>query len=90
VIENMSYYQLPDGERDYIFGEGGADRWAEQERLPVLGHIPITRALRESGDRGAPLVVAEPDNPSAVELRRAARMLAGQVSIQSLSSLPVL
>ena len=89
VIENMSYYQLPDGERDYIFGEGGADRWAEQERLPVLGHIPITRALRESGDRGAPLVVSDPDNASAVELRRAARMLAGQISIQALSSLPV-
>ncbi len=90
VIENMSYYQLPDGERDYIFGEGGADRWAEEERLPVLGHIPITRALRESGDQGVPLVVSDPDNASAVELRRAARMLAGQVSIQAMASLPVL
>lgn len=90
VVENMSYYLLPDGQRDYIFGEGGADRWAAEERLPVLGHVPITRALRESGDLGAPLVVTDPENPSAVELRRAARLLAGQVSIQALATLPVL
>ncbi|MEJ2668615.1 MAG: Mrp/NBP35 family ATP-binding protein [Deinococcales bacterium] len=89
VVENMSYYQLPDGTRDYIFGEGGADRWAEEERLAVLGHIPITRALRESGDRGAPLVVTDPENASAIELRRAARALAGQISIQAMASLPV-
>lgn len=89
VIENMSYYALPDGTRDFIFGEGGADRWAEQERLPVLGHVPITRALRESGDGGVPLVVANPDDPSAQELRRAARVMAGQVSIQSLAVLPM-
>jgi len=89
VVENMSYYALPDGSRDYIFGEGGADRWAEQERLPVLGHVPITRALRESGDSGVPMVVSDPDDASAKELRRAARVLAGQVSIQSMSTLPM-
>ncbi|MFO7544966.1 MAG: Mrp/NBP35 family ATP-binding protein [Trueperaceae bacterium] len=89
VIENMSYYALPDGSRDFIFGEGGADRWAEEEKLPVLGHVPITRALRESGDEGVPLVVAKPDDASAVEFRRAARTLAGQVSIQTLSALPM-
>jgi ATP-binding protein involved in chromosome partitioning len=90
VIENMSYYSLPDGTRDHIFGEGGAERWAAQERLPLLGQIPITRGLRESGDAGVPLVVSDPGSASAIELRRAARIMAGQVSIQSLSSLPVL
>ncbi len=89
VIENMSYYALPDGTRDHIFGEGGAERWAESEKLPLLGQVPITRALRESGDSGTPLVVSHPDDPSAVELRRATRRMAGQVSIQSVSSLPM-
>ena len=89
VIENMSYYALPDGSRDFIFGEGGADRWAEEEKLPVLGHVPITRALRESGDAGVPLVVANPEDASAKEFRRAARAMAGQVSIQTLSALPM-
>ncbi len=89
VIENMSYYPLPDGTRDYIFGEGGAGRWAEQEHLPLLGQVPITRALRESGDGGTPLVLLDPGNPSALELRRAARRAAKQVASQALSSLPM-
>lgn len=90
VIENMAYYQLPDGSKDYIFGEGGAARFAEAERLPLLGQIPITRAMRESGDLGAPLVVASPESPDALVLRKAARLLAGQVSIQAMNSLPML
>lgn len=89
VIENMSYYALPDGTKDHIFGEGGAERWAEAEKLPLLGQVPITRALRESGDSGTPLVISHPDDPSALELRRAARRTAGQVSIQSVNSLPM-
>ncbi len=65
VIENMSYYALPDGSRDYIFGEGGAVRWAEQEKLPMLGSIPITRS-------------------------RAARLMAGQISVASMATLPMI
>lgn len=89
VIENMSYYALPGGERDYIFGEGGAGAWANQENLPLLGNIPITRELRESGDGGAPLVVANPQSPSAVALRRAARGIANSVGAQAASTLPL-
>jgi len=90
VIENMSFYQLPDGTRDRIFGEGGAEVFAQQERLPLLGQVPITRRLRESADGGIPIVIAAPDDPSAVVLRRAARLLAGQISVQALNTLPVL
>lgn len=89
VIENMSYYALPSGERDHIFGEGGASQWADSEGLAMLGSIPITRELRESGDAGVPLVVSAPQSASAVELRRAARSVAGMVETQSASSLPV-
>jgi ATP-binding protein involved in chromosome partitioning len=89
VIENMAYYQLPDGARDYIFGQGGAARLAAKEQLVLLGEIPITRRLRESGDSGKPIVLTDPDSPEALALRRAARMLAGQISIQSRMTLPV-
>lgn len=89
IIESMSYYQLPDGTRDYIFGEGGARAFAEQENVPLLGEIPITRRMRESGDEGKPLVLADPDSPDAQVLRQAARTLAGQISVQNLMTLPV-
>ena len=89
VVENMSYYALPDGERDYIFGEGGAAKFAEEEKLALLGEIPVTRRMRESGDQGQPLVIAEPDSPDAKALRSAARTLAGQISIQAMMTLPV-
>lgn len=89
VIENMSYYELPDGSRDYIFGQGGAAKFAEKENLALLGEIPITRHMRESGDAGKPIVMADPESAEAQALRKAARVLAGQVSIQSLMTLPV-
>lgn len=90
IIENMSYYELPDGTRDHIFGSGGAQAFAEAEKLPLLGQIPIRTALREAGDSGTPLVLADPTNPSSVELRKTARSLAGQVSVQSRMTLPVM
>jgi ATP-binding protein involved in chromosome partitioning len=89
IIENMAYYQLPDGSRDYIFGEGGAKVFAEKEHVPLLGEVPITRALRESGDAGKPLVLTDPDNSSAAALIEATRTLAGQISIQNLMTLPM-
>jgi ATP-binding protein involved in chromosome partitioning len=89
VVENMSYYALPDGTRDFLFGEGGARIFAESEGLPLLGEIPITRALRESGDAGVPLVISDPESSSAVALREMARRVAGQISIQAQQTLPL-
>jgi ATP-binding protein involved in chromosome partitioning len=51
--------------------------------------VPIAKPLRESGDAGAPLVVSDPSDPAAVELRRAARKLLRRVSEESLTSLPM-
>src|SRR4051812_35128259 len=37
MIENMSFFDVPGGERQYLFGHGGARRMAEQSGLPFLG-----------------------------------------------------
>lgn len=63
VIENMAYFEAPDGSRTHIFGEGGARRIAAETGAPFLGEIPIDVRLRESCDAGAPLVAAEPQHP---------------------------
>ncbi len=90
IIENMSYYQLPDGSKDYIFGEGGAVKFAQEEKIALLGQVPITRELRESGDSGTPLVISSPDSASSEELRKSARALAGYISVQNMMTLPVI
>jgi ATP-binding protein involved in chromosome partitioning len=63
VIENMAYFETPDGTRTYIFGQGGARRTAEAAGVPFLGEIPIDVALREACDEGTPLVATEPKHP---------------------------
>ena len=66
MIENMSSYVCPKcGEETQIFGHGGVRKAAERMDLPFLGEIPIDLAIREGGDNGKPLVVANPDSPQA-------------------------
>ncbi len=74
VIENMAWFEQPDGSRAYIFGEGGAQRTAEEMKVPFLGALPILSALREGGDTGVP---AATGTSSAAE---AFRLLAEAVS----------
>jgi ATP-binding protein involved in chromosome partitioning len=45
VIENMSAYVTPDGERHELFGAGGGDALARQIGAPLLGSIPIDAAV---------------------------------------------
>ncbi len=66
VVENMSYYQLPDGTRDYIFGKGGGRDLSQRLGVPLLGQVPIETRLREGGDAGRP-VAAFPDGSAAAE-----------------------
>ncbi len=75
VIENMSGFVTPGGERFQIFGEGGGQLLAEELDVPLLAKIPLTMALREQSDSGVPLVVSDPDDPAAQALRQGARGL---------------
>jgi ATP-binding protein involved in chromosome partitioning len=56
VIENMT------GE---VFGRGGGELLAEELGVPLLGEIPLDPRLREQGDLGSPLVVADRGSPTA-------------------------
>jgi len=61
IVENMSYFITPNGERVEIFGHGGGRREAERLNIPFLGEVPLFTAIREGGDRGVPIVVSAPD-----------------------------
>ena len=73
VIENMSGFTTPDGERFTIFGEGGGQQLADELDLPLLGKVPLSEPLREHADEGSPLVTADPDSPASQAIRQAAR-----------------
>ena len=70
IIENMSYFTTPNGERVEIFGHGGGKAEAARQGIPFFGEVPIFTEIREGGDRGLPVVVSMPNHP------------AGQVFIQ--------
>ncbi|GAB3539494.1 Mrp/NBP35 family ATP-binding protein [Arthrobacter tecti] len=80
VIENMSWLELPGGERMEIFGSGGGEELARRLTATVgydvglLGHIPLEPALREGGDSGRPVVLG-PSSPAALELKQIAATL---------------
>ncbi len=75
VIENMSGFVTPSGERFQIFGEGGGQLLAEDLDVPLLAKIPLTMALREQSDAGIPLVFSDPDDPAAQAITQGARGL---------------
>jgi len=75
VIENMSGFTTPDGERFTIFGEGGGQQLADDLDVPLLGKVPLQEELRISADEGRPLVLEDPDAPAAQAIYHAARGL---------------
>ena len=82
VIENMSWLELPDGSRMEVFGSGGGAIVAESltravgAQVPLLGQIPLDTRVREAGDAGTPVVLAEPGAPASVALAAVADRLA--------------
>ena len=75
VVENMSSFTTPSGERFEIFGEGGGAELAGELDVPLLGKVPLTMPLREQADGGLPLVIEDPDEPAAQAIRQVARGL---------------
>ena len=80
IVENMSYFTAPNGERVEIFGHGGGKDEATRQNVPFLGEIPLFTEIREGGDRGMPIVVSTPNHPAGQAFIQLAEML-----IQNLS-----
>ena len=75
IVENMSYFTAPNGERIEIFGHGGGRAEAERQKIPFLGEIPIYTEIRLGGDSGVPVVVSHPDQPFGQAFVRVAESL---------------
>jgi ATP-binding protein involved in chromosome partitioning len=86
VIENMSGFTTPAGERFPIFGEGGGQALADELDVPLLGSVPLTMPLREQADAGVPLAAVHPDDPAAQAIHQAARGIIAMTPV----ALPIL
>jgi ATP-binding protein involved in chromosome partitioning len=87
IVENMSYFIPPDmPDRQYdIFGSAGGEKTAAELDVPLLGCVPLEIPLREGGDRGLPIVVADPHSASAKALTAIAQQIAARVSVAALA-----
>jgi ATP-binding protein involved in chromosome partitioning len=80
IVENMSYFTAPNGERLEIFGHGGGKQEAARQHVPFLGEVPLFTEIREGGDAGMPIVVSAPNHPAGrafVEIAEALRKRPG-------------
>ena len=65
IVENMSYFTAPNGDRIEIFGHGGGAAEAKRQGTAFLGEVPLFTEIREGGDAGIPVVVKSPEGPPA-------------------------
>ena len=77
LIENMAVHVCSQcGHAEHLFGQGGGERMAAQYGVPLLGSLPLEIGIREQGDAGVPIVVAQPDSAAAQAYRQTAQNLA--------------
>ena len=82
VVENMSHFVCPDcNNKHNVFGVGGAKAISEKFNMPFLGEIPLTSGIMSGSDMGKPIMITNPDSPSANAFRESAKNIAAQCSI---------
>jgi ATP-binding protein involved in chromosome partitioning len=79
IIENMSYFTTPTGDRVEIFGHGGGQGEAKRQNVPFLGEEPLFTEIREAGDRGIPLAASAPETPAGKAFMEIAKSLHRQL-----------
>ena len=80
LVENMALHACSAcGHVEHVFGSGGGERMAAEYEVPLLGSLPLERAIREHGDGGAPVAAAAPDSVAAAAYRAAAARLVAEL-----------
>ena len=82
VVENMSYLQCPKcSEQIYLFGKGGGKKISEDFKIPFIGEIPLHQHISAGSDAGKPVVLSEAESFQAQSFDKAAKIIAGRISI---------
>ena len=89
IIENMSFFLAPSGERIAIFSSGGGQRLADELHVPLLGQIPLQAGMTDLADKGQPIVIGEPESPAAKAFQEMVGEVRKKIGAKSVK-LPVL
>ncbi len=83
VVENMGTYTCTHcGHEASIFGKSGAVQLKDAYSIPLLGELPLDMRIREQGDKGKPIVVAEPEGMVAKAYYELARRVTAELSLK--------
>ena len=86
IIENMSTHVCTEcGHEESIFGTGGGEQIAKEYGMPLLGQLPLDKAVRVDADRGIPTVLAKPDSSAGVIYQEIARAMAATLSLKAIN-----
>ncbi len=79
VIENMAYFNTPDGETVQLFPRGDLDSYLDTKKISKLGRIPFYPEVGISGEAGVPVMESHSGDVIALaftELAASVRKLA--------------
>lgn len=78
VVENMAYFESQTtGEKEYVFGQGGGPRLAEELKTDLLAQIPLGQPVVDENDF-APSIYGE-DHPIGEIYQELAQAIAFKV-----------
>ncbi|MGE7674035.1 Mrp/NBP35 family ATP-binding protein [Lysinibacillus sp. NPDC094403] len=49
VVENMAYFENSNGEKNYLFGQGGAEKLADELQSRIIAQIPFAQPEENTG-----------------------------------------
>ncbi|MEQ6354627.1 Mrp/NBP35 family ATP-binding protein [Lysinibacillus sp. M3] len=49
VVENMAYFENSNGEKNYLFGQGGAEKLADELQTSIIAQIPFAQPEENTG-----------------------------------------
>jgi ATP-binding protein involved in chromosome partitioning len=79
VVENMSEFVAPDGQRFALFGSGGGAALAQEIGAPLVASVPLEPAVSEGGDAGTPAAWAHPESPAGQAFHQLAARLVDEL-----------
>jgi len=75
VVENMSEFVAPDGQRFALFGRGGGAALAAEIDAPLVASIPLEPEVSEGGDTGQPVALSAPESPAGAAFHALAQRI---------------